>query len=343
MISNRRTEIDVAKGFAIFLVIFGHVVTMHQTLFRWIFSFHMPAFFFLSGMTFRPDRYPDFRAFLADKFRKRIVPYFMIAGIALVICMLRPAYRIPILEDGPGTQLLWLFYYAQPKNLYVGQIWFLVALFMAELIAWLWLRAFDKRSLLAKCYSLLLLALAAVNIQRINGLLPFGERLPWKIDTALCAAVFLIAGYYAARENLLERLRPAAPVLIPVSIWFSYYFGPKLITYVNMCDCFYHEAPYYYTAAFCGIAAMTLTALLMKRSRFWQFCGRNTMPLFAAQTFVIYLITEWMEKVSGVVYKPMENIPDKPSLAISIAAFLVMLAVIYLVQVVRTRRRSRTS
>ncbi|MEI3166670.1 MAG: acyltransferase family protein [Lachnospiraceae bacterium] len=57
MSTNRRSDIDIAKGFALFLVVLGHVVTMHHTIFRWIYAFHMPAFFFLSGMTFRPEKY----------------------------------------------------------------------------------------------------------------------------------------------------------------------------------------------------------------------------------------------------------------------------------------------
>ena len=44
MQSSRRTEIDVAKGFTLFLVVFGHLLPLNTTLFRWIFSFHMPAF-----------------------------------------------------------------------------------------------------------------------------------------------------------------------------------------------------------------------------------------------------------------------------------------------------------
>ena len=56
MSMNRRSDIDIAKGFALFLVVLGHVVTMHHTIFRWIYAFHMPAFFFLSGMTFRPEK-----------------------------------------------------------------------------------------------------------------------------------------------------------------------------------------------------------------------------------------------------------------------------------------------
>lgn len=343
MSNVRKTELDVARGFAVFLVVFGHVVTMHQTIFRWIFSFHMPAFFFLSGMTFRPEKYPDYASFLKEKFRKRIIPYFIIIIIAFAICMIRPDYRLPVLEDGWRTQLLWIFYFAQPKNLYVGQIWFLAALFMAELVAYTWFRVFGQKPWLVRCYSLLALALLAVNIRQIGLLIPVVERLPWKIDSALCASIFLISGYYANQGQLLERTKPISWFLIPLCIWFSFYFGPQVITYVNMCDCFYNAAPYYFTGAFLGIAALTMTAVLMKRSRFWQFCGRYSLQIFAMQTFAIYLIVELIAVLTGITYKPSENLPgDKASLAVSIAAFALMLLVLYPWHLYKTKRSSVT-
>ena len=44
---DRRTEIDVAKGFALFLVVFAHVLDRDSIWAYWIFMFHMPVFFFL--------------------------------------------------------------------------------------------------------------------------------------------------------------------------------------------------------------------------------------------------------------------------------------------------------
>lgn len=45
--SRRMPELDVAKGLAMFLVVFGHILKFKSLVFNWIFSFHMPLFFFL--------------------------------------------------------------------------------------------------------------------------------------------------------------------------------------------------------------------------------------------------------------------------------------------------------
>lgn len=329
-VSERRTEIDVAKGFALFLVILGHVLEYDKTLSRWIFMFHMPAFFFLSGMTFRPEKYKGCRHFLREKCKKWIVPYLVITLIGFLICMIRADYRQPILDSGWRYMLSWIFFYGQPQNLYVGQIWFLIALFMAEAIAWFWFRFWGRRSVNEKCFSLLVLAWMAMNVSRLNGaLLPF-ERLPWKIDTGLCGAVFLIAGYYTAKEHLVEKLKDAAYFLIPFCTWLSYYYGPKWYGEVNMCDCIYSPGPYYFLVAFLSITALLLTAFLCKNWRFWQYCGRYSLPMFAAQTFVIYWIVELIELGTGKVYMPMfEMYGIENSLLFSAAVFMLLAVLVY--------------
>lgn len=51
---KRDLTIDIAKGICIFLVVLGHC---HNAGFirHYIYLFHMPLFFFLSGMFFHPE------------------------------------------------------------------------------------------------------------------------------------------------------------------------------------------------------------------------------------------------------------------------------------------------
>ncbi len=328
-LAKRRPELDVAKGFVIFLTVFGHVLN-HGVESDWIFTFHMPAFFFLSGMTFKPEKYTGFWQLAKDKWKKRICPYLIILLIGFAICMIRPLYRHEALATGWKHLLSWAFYYGQPKELYVGQIWFLIALFWAELAAYIWIKFFQKKNPVLCAYAAMLLAIVSVNIQRINPYLPAGDRLPFKLDTAVAACVFLLAGYYAARTQFFEKLRPAAWGLIPLTIYLSYYFGPVLCGYTNMCDCIYTPAPYYYMSAFLGITPVILTAMVLKNWKFWQFCGRYCLYLFAGQTFAIYWVLELISLKTGITYIPRENMPgEKFSLAVSIAAFALMLVLLW--------------
>lgn len=130
--SRRLPELDVAKGLAMFLVVFGHILKFKSPVFNWIFSFHMPLFFFLTGMTFRPEKYKSLGQAVKNKLRTRLFPYFAITFAGFVICLIRPSYRIYMVMTGVKNELLSIFYYAQPAGLYVGQVWFLAVLFFAK-------------------------------------------------------------------------------------------------------------------------------------------------------------------------------------------------------------------
>ena len=200
------SEIDVARGFVLFLTVFAHTLTGHTFWFNWVSSFIMQAFFFLSGMTFNPDKFDGFGHFLKVKIKKRVIPYFAICLVGLIICLLRPDYRAPLFEAGWSYELTWLLYYAQPRNLYIGQVWFLAGLFMTEVFFYLWFRVFGKTHPLVRFYSVVVIAWLGVKINVINQFFPTMGRLPWKMDMAVGALVFMIAGYYVHRSGILYNM-----------------------------------------------------------------------------------------------------------------------------------------
>jgi polysaccharide biosynthesis protein PslL len=71
--SPRHPAIDVARGIGIALVVFGHL-NDGTFLRNWIYLFHMPFFFFLSGYLFKVKT--GYRAFFQKKFIHLMVPYF---------------------------------------------------------------------------------------------------------------------------------------------------------------------------------------------------------------------------------------------------------------------------
>ena len=54
MPSHRIEYLDIAKGIGMILVYIGHCrIPGDNPLFQWIYSFHMPLFFFISGLLFK--------------------------------------------------------------------------------------------------------------------------------------------------------------------------------------------------------------------------------------------------------------------------------------------------
>ncbi|MCO5381610.1 MAG: acyltransferase family protein [Methanosarcina barkeri] len=76
--------IDALKGIGIMLVVFAHH-SLPVALDTYIFSFHMPLFFFISGFLFDFGKYTGSATnFVKGRLRSLIVPYFC---FALLTCL----------------------------------------------------------------------------------------------------------------------------------------------------------------------------------------------------------------------------------------------------------------
>ena len=119
--SCRLVYIDNTKGFAIILVVLGHVVQFmyapdgyqQNIVFRYIYSFHMPLFFILSGMVTKVAPPKSLRN-VYDKLRKRflqlIVP-FCIWGIIRVIMSTDIPLYIMFLKPDRSLWFLWVLFF----------------------------------------------------------------------------------------------------------------------------------------------------------------------------------------------------------------------------------------
>ncbi len=85
---NRIYWIDYAKGIGIFLVVLGHVCrgltlstiidpSVAKSIDQWIYAFHMPIFFFLSGLLIQPSVSKTFKNFVINKLNTLAYPYFV--------------------------------------------------------------------------------------------------------------------------------------------------------------------------------------------------------------------------------------------------------------------------
>lgn len=123
--------LDGARGIAIFLVVLGHVLRglpenadgpreWAAFLDSWIYTFHMPVFFFISGLFIESSAKRPLNSFIVSKLRTIAYPYF-------VWSIFQELLRI--LSGGSTLSGLWKIIY-QP----VMQYWFLYVLFLLGLL-----------------------------------------------------------------------------------------------------------------------------------------------------------------------------------------------------------------
>ena len=123
--------IDIAKGIGILLVVLGHndLNAYHPMLHRFIYAFHMPLFFFLSGIFFNPER--PFKTLVKKRFEGLIKPLiFIILFIYGVFFFFGKMSLVTA-----GSRLLKSLYMTGPY-LNWGQLWFLPVLFLINIYAY---------------------------------------------------------------------------------------------------------------------------------------------------------------------------------------------------------------
>lgn len=85
---KRYEEIDLAKGIGMLAVIWGHLMLGGSTN-RFVYAFHIPLFFFLSGLLFRRERYRNFGAFVGHRARTLLLPYAVFSAVTWLYWVVR--------------------------------------------------------------------------------------------------------------------------------------------------------------------------------------------------------------------------------------------------------------
>jgi fucose 4-O-acetylase-like acetyltransferase len=262
--------IDNLKAFGVFLVILGHMIP-DSLLKQYIYSFHVPLFFFISGYLFNPTKY-NFRQFLRKKFNTLIIPYLFFALISFLFWF----FIVRSLSLGgkamaidPMKPLFGIFYgigsgdWRVPMNI---ALWFLPCLFVVEIAFY-----FAKN-----WYFLLVFAVLGFVVT----LLPF--RLPWSSDVALSAIVFYgirhFIRIYSAKglQNMfLMDSHKALPLLFSIHLLFCFLNSP-----VDMNNLVYGNTFFFYISACSGILFyLGLSKLFIKTNRVIIWIGSNTIIL----------------------------------------------------------------
>ena len=224
--SERVEWVDVAKGLGIFLVFYGHYVdkmaaqgmpaaTLQMS---WIYSFHMPMFFFLVGLVYkRRDLKPA--EFLKRQIRTRLLPVWIFNVLGLFIWFgveyikgpegLLATYRSQDLWSEVFTKLKEVFIYGRPG--YNVLTWFLVCLFMIEL--WQYLLRDRVRTTRALLISLLIFGALAALASLYNETITenFGRNLlRWDLLPSLMAMCFYQLGILCRQTAFFAK--PASSV-----------------------------------------------------------------------------------------------------------------------------------
>lgn len=209
---SRLTVLDSLRGFGILLVVLGHT-SRSAGLVSWIFSFHMPLFFIISGILFHE------RQFL-DSFKKKVarllIPYLFFGIVTFVYwTLIERRFRGGV--SGSVTNALTNIFLARAGTSNYPQntvLWFLPCLFVTEML-FLGIFTFVKSKREIRYDWAVAATLATVSFLSIIAMhsfdLPIDRlRLPWALDILPFSMLFYCIGYLLSRF-LMPCMRKSKP------------------------------------------------------------------------------------------------------------------------------------
>ncbi len=314
---KRYTWIDQARGLSIFLVVYGHNFPATEPF---IYSFHVPLFFFIAGM-FHPEKvnYP----LLKRRAKMLLIPYFIWAtALFLFWWALGKDYgQSAELGASPLKNAVGIIY-AQGGSEYMDwgiPLWFIPCIFVVFL-----LRAALQRIRIKAAFWILLLAIIAFGFiyPRITS-----WNLPWSFDVAAVALGFYIAG--EKLKNFMVKLSR-----IPAILLFVLFLACNILTFylntdkVDMYRSVYGNEFLFFVGGLAGSIAVVLFFKLIPVFTILSYLGRHTIVLLATHIRMLTLIKIVAFFIFGVT---VFNFTEVEKLALSVAQVIMVIPIIWLV------------
>ena len=308
--------VDVGKGIGMILVVLAHVYK-YNPIREWIYSFHVPLFFFLSGYVFEPRKY-IFVRFLKKRIYSLIIPYFIFAFLSYLYWLFI-ARNFRTQELNILTPIYGFIY----GNLSIGMepnrsLWFLPCLFVTSIVFFI-VSKHIKNPL--QITGILIVSAICNYYSPMKGWL-----LPWGIDSAFAGIVFYGLGYLVKEfwGSIINQIKPYSPGIILTGLALlivnitssklngSIVWGTPLVNNNNIF--------YYYTAAVSGVAATVILIRSFRLPSVIIFIGVNSIVFMFLHQHIKRVI---VKTISVITHLSSASIIDS-SLSGILITFLIM-------------------
>lgn len=243
--TQRLAWVDAMKGFLMILVVIGHYPgEMDHPILTYIYWFHMPAFFLLSGLFFHPvSKDQAIGKSLKKRMLQLMIPYVFFVSLITILRY--------ILAFATGNDSL-DYYLNDFYSIVIGGrfargcyavIWFITTL-VTVYVLFMLMTHYLKRSLqfivLALCYAVA--QWESHYVEQLGGAIDRASQMifvPWNVDVALMAIVYFAIGYYG--REFFQHIPPVVYVIsLGIMLWamhavwkgtLDYHISMKFIRY----------------------------------------------------------------------------------------------------------------
>lgn len=312
---------DIAKFIAMMMVILGHFGV--PDINRFVYTFHIPLFFLLSGYFFKP--YSSTIDLVKVKFRQLIIPYLLVGGVVIFIYILKNLLAGISFSDillGVWNYFIGFLYGSGYINHVfgykitdIGPVWFCLALFFGFIILNMLLQYKYQKTTLCIIF--------CIGYFSTNYIW-----FPFSIQSAMTAVLFIYIGYKGKQYRIMD-YHPSLGAVLPLLCIFS--VGINIRSQFLIA---HNYSEHLITDIIVALAASYLVLLYCrwleqntKISKTMAFLGRYTIVMLCVHS-VDVLILPWNDYYktantdATVIYV---------KLLITIFKFILPIAIAYLV------------
>lgn len=301
---KRLAYIDFAKAIGMMFIMWGHIRLSGWSN-SFVYAFHIPLFFFLSGMVFSKDRYPSIKIFVNKKIKSLIIPYAIFSFITWAIWA---GYSYMTHSD---VESYWMplaqTFIAQGSGGFLVHnvpLWFVTCLFVVEVLYY-FMSEIKHRwfAFMISC----VLAIGSYLIIKYCKIFDF-TLMPWNVEVAFLALPFYVTGNWVVEELGHQRLMDCVnnnklvSVLIIIIAAVIVYVGSRFNGSISFGHADMGKSVIVtYVCAFTGIAMTLMACMLLagsrwnanrgKLNRFMKWFGMNSFNAMAIHNPIKGFIT----------------------------------------------------
>lgn len=284
---KRKKWIDQARGFAIFLVVYGHNFPVTE---KYIYSFHMPLFLIISGFFF-PEKSPN--SFLQKRFKTIIIPYFFWALFLFLFWVFigrkfgeSASKNLSISKNFIGI------FFSQGGQEFMDwgiPMWFLPNIFFAFTILFL------SKLYFKKSWFFIIITLTTLGL-----LYPifFNANLFWSMNIAMVSVFFVAIGKHV--YLFINKTQKFKQILLMIILFIISLLLFQYNTKIDMYRSIYGNQILFLVNGFFGSMAFLLLFKNFPYFVFFEIIGKFTIVILALQLLAMSGIKLFLWKIFNI-------------------------------------------
>lgn len=288
---SRVEWIDNAKGIAIICVILGHF-GVNDWLSDIIYTFHMPLFFFISGLYLTKNiQYKSFVPFIHKKIIRLLIPYLFFSFLLLLFYRLITFYT-DILPNSENINYLNsslnIFFELKRDTLVRCHLWFLTSLFLSNTLIWLICKYLSR---LYQFISVIMISLIAFIYNHYSR-----HTTVFFIDVTMVACLFVYAGTFFIKyeKKFSNKISLVYFIIYILSSYLNYMILNK--SNVDMYYARYGNYVLFILSSFSGLLLVIRLSSLI-RFKLLSEIGKNSLVLYCLHfiplLICLHYVNEW--------------------------------------------------